>query len=89
MPERFFNDESRIIHHRQVDVEPVLAQARFLRETPARMTEGRHVARIPAILIREWCKEAGVKYSDVNARREVMMRKLQSGDFAKFAVDKA
>lgn len=89
MPERFFDDEGRVIHHRQVDVEPVLAQARFLRETPARMTEGRHIARIPAILIKEWCKEAGVKYSDMNARREVMMRKLQSGDFAKFSVDKA
>lgn len=89
MPERFFNQDGRIVHQKQVDVEPVIAQARFLRETPARMTEGRHIARIPAILIKNWCKEAGVKYSDVNARREVMMRKLQSGDFAKFSIDKA
>jgi len=33
-----------------------------------------------------WCDEEGIKWSDIEARRDVMKKKILSGDFDKLRV---
>lgn len=44
-------------------------------------SENRHVARVPTFLIEQWCKEAGVSFSNQEAVKEILHKKILSGDF--------
>ena len=69
------------------DVEPYLDKAAALRSMGATtMGESWHIASIPSFMIYEWAKEAGVNPNDTEAVKEVMMKKLMSGDASKFRV---
>jgi hypothetical protein len=46
--------------------------------------ESKHIGRVPGWMISEWLKEAGVKWSDIAARDEVVKNKMMSGEFAAF-----
>ena len=48
--------------------------------------ESRLVGTIPMTLINEWCKEAGIAFDDNEKKKEVIKRKILSGDFDKFRV---
>lgn len=48
--------------------------------------ENRLIGRIPVHLIKQWCDEVGVKWGDLDARKEVMKRKILSGEFDKLRV---
>jgi hypothetical protein len=48
--------------------------------------ESRMVGTIPLDLMAQWCKEAGVKWDDIEARKQVVKRKIMSGDFDKLRV---
>lgn len=48
--------------------------------------ESRLVGTIPSALIAQWCKEAGVRFDDNEKKKEVIKRKILSGDFDKFRV---
>jgi hypothetical protein len=86
MPERFFTDDGRLVHHRQFDAEPHMERARLAREAPQQpMSDSWHVASIPAWLITIWAKEAGVRWDDP-ALKDVIRRKLMSGEYAAFRV---
>lgn len=50
------------------------------------MGESRLVGTIPSALIAQWCKEAGVRFDDIEKKKEVIKRKILSGDFDKFRV---
>ena len=86
--ERFIPDEgTKFVVQEQHDFTPYLDQARLLRSSgDGRAGESRHVARLPVALIREWCKEAGVAWDDVHARKEVVRKKLMDGDHTQFRV---
>lgn len=74
---------SSLIIGRTFDINPYRAEARFLRDSTngGRVAENRRlVGEVPTWLVWEWCKEAGVRWDDVRARKEVVKRKLQSGE---------
>lgn len=48
--------------------------------------ESRLIGTIPRALVNEWLKEAGVSWDDIDARQQVVKRKILSGDFDKFRV---
>lgn len=85
--ERAFEEDGKLIIQQTHDYSGILQQAKKLREAGCQdLGESKLVGRIPITLIREWCKEAGVKWSDVQARHDVVRRKLLSGEFDKFRV---
>lgn len=79
--------DDKVVVQKTHDVTPEMHRAQMLRDAGAGQSgESRLVGTIPLHLIAEWCKEAGVKWDDVQARQEVMKRKILSGEFDKFRV---
>ena len=79
--------EDKVVVQKTHDVNPEMHRAQMLREAGAGQNgEHRLVGTIPLNLIAEWCKEAGVKWNDTQARQDVVKRKILSGDFDKFRV---
>tara|TARA_R110000803_G_scaffold109192_1_gene177547 strand:+ start:1541 stop:1831 length:291 start_codon:yes stop_codon:yes gene_type:complete len=87
--EKSFYDKTsdKLIIQKTHDVTPEMQRAEMIREAGLGQSgESKLVGTIPLNLIAEWCKEAGVKWSDISARQEVMKRKILSGEFDKFRV---
>ena len=83
----FDKKENKIIVAKTYDNQDVLDRAENLRKAGAGVTgENRYVGSVPIHILQEWCKEAGIKWSDVNARKEIVRKKLLSGDFDKLRV---
>lgn len=82
--EQFINGEGSTFHVKKTyDPTPTLDRVKALKSAGVQdMGEGKHVGTVPGWLIVEWCKEAGVSYSDANARNEIIRKKLMSGDFS-------
>jgi len=80
-------DDGKFHVKKTFDPTPSMEQVRKLKDAGALGTsDNKLVARVPAWLINEWCKEAGVLWGDVEARKEVVTKKLLSGDAAAFRV---
>lgn len=79
-------DEGILIERTQ-DVEPILDDVRE-RQSSGNVgsTEMRHVCRVPTVVLEAACNELGVDMSDRDAVREVIFKKVSSGDWAKFQV---
>ena len=85
--EKLHFDDDKVVIQRTHDLNPELQRAEMLRKAGVGMTgEKRLVGTIPLNLIESWCKEAGVKWDDVEARKQIVKRKILSGDFDKFRV---
>jgi len=87
--EKILYDHSndKVVIQKTHDVNPELHRAEMLRNAGVGQTgEKRLVGTIPLNLIAEWCKEAGVKWDDTQARQDVVKRKILSGEFDKFRV---
>ena len=84
--EQFIDGDGDTFHIKKTfDANPTLKNVDMLKAAEVGQTgENRHIGRVPGWLIAEWLKEAGVKWSDINARDEVIKRKMLSGDFAAF-----
>ncbi len=83
----FDETKQKIIVENTYDVNPILDRAQRLRNAGAdSIGESKLVGTIPIFLIKEWCKELGVKWSDTEARKEVVKKKILSGDFDKLRV---
>lgn len=66
---------------------PTLRMAEKLRSAEAgRLGDSRCVGLLPMKLWAEWAKEAGVSPGDTHAMKEVVRRKMNSGEFAKLRV---
>jgi hypothetical protein len=37
-------------------------------------------------VITQWCKDAGIRWDDIEARKEIVRKKILSGDFDKLRV---
>jgi len=44
------------------------------------------VGTIPIHIVKMWCDEAGIKWSDTQAKKEIIRKKMLSGDFDKLRV---
>ena len=83
----FDHSDNKVVVKKTHDINPEMHRAQMLRDAGCGQTgESRLVGSIPLNMIEEWCKEAGVKWSDTAARAEVVKRKILSGEFDKFRV---
>ena len=79
--------EDKIEIARTFDNAPSLDRAEDLRKAKVGMTgENRLVGSIPLHIMAKWCKGAGVKLDDIEARKEVVRKNILSGEFDKFRV---
>lgn len=85
---KLHHDGDKVHVQRAQECQPILDSAAALRSNGLTGTSDfRHVGRIPAAVLEMWLNEAGVAFSDTEAVKEVIRKKLQSGDFAKLRVD--
>ena len=83
----FDKKENKIIVEKTYDNQGVLDRANDLRQGNHGMTgENRLVGTIPMHVITQWCKDAGIKWDDLEARKEIVRKKILSGDFDKLRV---
>ena len=86
-----------IVHHddggdtltieRVYDSQPVLDSVKEIKDAGLGQTgDKRLVGRIPLHIMAQWLKEAGISWSDHEAAKEVIKRKILSGDFSKLRV---
>ena len=79
--------DSGIIVQKTYDNDVHIEKARMLREVGVGQTgESRLVGTIPMHIVAEWMKEAGLSWDDNEAKKDVIKRKMLSGDFDKFRV---
>ena len=77
----------KIIIQSTYDNNPTLERAEQLRKAKVGLTgENKLVGTIPIHIIKMWCDEAGVKWGDNEARKEIVKKKILSGDFDKLRV---
>ena len=80
------NHDGTFVVQRQFNNEPYLNRVKAIQELNGGiMGESRLAGEIPLHIVETWAKEAGIKWSDP-AMKDVIKRKLLSGDFDKFRV---
>lgn len=85
--ERFIREGDKIVHHKVHDFTAAEHRARVLRDAGKHeFGESKLIGTIDLDMVAMWLKEAGVEWSDTQARAEVIKRKMLSGDFDKFRV---
>lgn len=93
--EKIHEEDGKLIIEKSHDFTPILKQMEQIRKQGVIGMDGdttgkgdaRFIGRIPMALAEQWCKEAGVKWSDAGARGEVIKRKILSGEFDAFRSD--
>lgn len=85
--ERNFTDDGKLITEKVQAVDPYLERAAAAREIgQAPVSDSWHVATLPAFLVVEWAREAGVSLDDTDAMNDLLARKINDSDFAAFRV---
>tara|TARA_R110000744_G_scaffold366192_1_gene475138 strand:+ start:626 stop:913 length:288 start_codon:yes stop_codon:yes gene_type:complete len=85
---RLHQDGDKVHIERAQDCQAILDSAAELRSNGVTGSgDFRHVGRIPAAVLEMWLNQEGVLFSDTEAVKEVIRKKLQSGDFGKLRVD--
>ena len=80
------NHDGTFVVQRQFNNEPYLNRVEKIRELNGGILgESRLAGEIPLHIVETWAKEAGIKWGDP-AMKDVIKRKLLSGDFDKFRV---
>jgi predicted TIM-barrel enzyme len=81
-----FEHDHMVIHQRH-DVSQAMKDAQTAKAAGVGMDgENRLVGFLDGAVLATWLKEAGVSWSDTEAAKEVVKRKMMSGDFSKFRV---
>lgn len=82
--ERYFEDNGKLVIVETHDPTETLEQVSALKSGGhVGFSENRHVGRVPFYLLEQWLDEAGVRFDDQSAVKEVLHKKLLSGDFDK------
>jgi len=77
----------KLIERRTFDNNPYLKNVEELRRAGVGQTgESRLVGRLPTHIVSQWLKEAGLKWDDHEAVKDLIRTKMLSGDFDKFRV---
>jgi hypothetical protein len=86
--EEIFDDEgTKFVVKRTFSNEPYLERVQMMRDAEVGMTgDKRFVGSVPGHLVALWAKEAGVSFTDHAAVREIIKKKLMSGEYSKFRV---
>jgi hypothetical protein len=82
--EKFIDGDGDTFHVKKTfDAKPTLDAVAQLRSAEVgSIGESKHIGRVPGWMIAEWLKEAGVRWDDIEARDEVVKRKMLSGEVA-------
>ena len=81
--EKIHHDGDKIIVQKTYDNTPVLERVAAAKQLNGGIVgENRFVGSVPLHLLGQWAKEAGIKWDDP-AMKDVLKRKLMSGEFAK------
>ena len=85
--------EDKMLHISQKhDVTATLKRAELMRQAREAGVNGhipddwKPIGTVPGVLVRAWANEAGVKMDDTEAMRELINKKLMSGEFSKLRV---
>lgn len=84
------SDDGKTVYvKRTFDAQPAMDRARMSREVKPLSDEIVHLGSVPMELVNEWCKEEGVAIgkADHEQVRQIVERRLMSGDFNKFRGD--
>mgnify|MGYP003624268766 CR=1 FL=1 len=82
-----FDGEDKFVIQNTYDNNPYIEEAKQLRESGVGQTgDKRLVGRVPMHIVSMWLKEAGVRWDDHEAKKQIIRKKLLSGDFAAFRV---
>lgn len=85
--DRIFKQDGKLVYHKRTDPTPVLESVKALRDAPsAPLADSVHVARLDAHVVEMWVKEAGLRWDDREAVRDLIKRKLMDSDNAAFRV---
>jgi len=88
--ERWIKDGDKLHQIQTHNWNPLLKNVAVLRDAGAPTpVEGEHVARLPGALVAQWAREAGIRFDDREALREIINIKLASGDYDRFKVSGA
>ena len=81
-----FEGDNMVIKQRH-DVSQALKDVQMAKDAGIGMSgENRLAGFLDGAVLATWLKEAGVAWSDTEAAKEVVKRKMMSGDFSKFRV---
>jgi hypothetical protein len=82
-----FDGSDKFVIQSTYDDNPYLDQAKILRDSGAGQSgDNRLVARLPMHIVSMWLKEAGIRWDDHEAKKQLIRKKLLSGEFDKFRV---
>lgn len=81
------NNDGTFVVESVYDNDPILKQNKLYRDAGVGMTgENRLAGVLPSHIVMEWAKEAGVKWNDREALKEIIKKKMQSSEFNQFRV---
>jgi len=81
------HQNNKIIVEQTHTANPELNRAKALRNAGVDgWGENKLVGTIPVYLIKQWCEEEGIKWSDIHARQEIVKKRILSGEFDKLRV---
>lgn len=80
--ETWFEQDGKLIRKTTFDAEPVIESVRTLK-SDGKPSDMWHVGRIPVALLDQWRRDAGLRPDQLDELREVVRKKLISGDFNK------
>ena len=83
--EQLFIDDDHIVLKHTFDANGMLKDAEYAREKSPNdfASDYKHVGDIHPALLNNWLQEAGVAWTDTEAVKDVIKRKLMDGEFAK------
>jgi len=80
-------EHDHMVIKKKHDVSQSLRDAQAAKDAGIGMSgENRLVGFLDGAVLAQWLKEAGVSWSDTEAAKEVVKRKMMSGEFSKFRV---
>jgi len=85
--EKISFDHDHMVIKQRHDVSQALKDAQMAKDAGIGMSgEKRLAGFLDGAVLASWLKEAGVSWSDTEAAKEVVKRKMMSGEFSKFRV---
>lgn len=79
-------DGGKIHINRVQDCEPIIEQAKRLREQPRGKDGLRHVARIPEVIVEQYCNNHGITFAEFMRDNTHVERMLKDPDLSYFRI---
>jgi len=86
--EKYFFEDDKLVVKQTYDASYMLNDAKQAREVTENSfaSDYKHVGNVDLALLNIWLKEAGVKWTDTQAVKDVLKRKLMSNEYSDLRV---